>query len=157
VVLAAALALSAGARAGETSRSAPIPGPASELLARDYRLVPTYADLPESVHRALGAHLSNAPVADPGKPWDGTDARSNPPRPRYRLRFMGLADGAAFVAYEQGGRHVSDHLVLMSMKDGVLAVAYACDLKPSRGALDLPRLRTLARGCVPVNDGGKTR
>jgi hypothetical protein len=145
-----ALALPAGARAGKPPKAAPTPAPATELLARDFRVVPTLADLPESVRHAFAAYLSNAPVANPGQPWDAKTVASKPPRPTHRLRLSGYTDGAAFVAYEHGGRRRHDHLVLMGMKDGVLAVTYACPLD-APGKLDLPKLRALATtGCEPV-------
>jgi hypothetical protein len=153
LALVAALAAPAAARAGRRPRSAPSPAPATALLARDFRLVPTLADLPESVRRALAAYLSNAPVADPGQPWQATDVASKPPRPRHRLRLQGYTDGAAFVAYEHGGRGRHDHLVLMSMKDGLLAPTYVCTFIAGP-KLDLARLRTLAKtGCEAVSDG----
>ncbi|HVU51493.1 MAG TPA: hypothetical protein VHL80_12445 [Polyangia bacterium] len=155
-----ALALPAGARAGKPSPAPPAtPAPATALLARDFRVVPTLADLPESVRRALAAYLSNAPVADPGQPWDATKKASKPPRAAHRLRLAGYTDGAAFVAYEHGGKRRHDHLALMGVDDeGVLAVTYACRLE-APGKLDLPRLRALAKtGCeaVVVGERGET-
>jgi hypothetical protein len=148
-LLAVALALPMAARAGKASKAAPTPAEATALLARDYRLVPTLADLPESVRRAFAAYLANAPVADPGRPWDAKGT-SKPPGPTHRLRLQGYADGAAFVAYEHGGKRRHDHLVLMSVKDGALAVTYACHLD-APAKLDLQKLRALAKtGCEPV-------
>lgn len=155
VLLAAALSLPMGAHASKAAKPAPSPALATELLARDFRLVPTLADLPESVRLALASYLAKAPVADPGQAWDATKV-SNPPRPRHRLRLMGYTDGAAFVLYEHAGRKAHDHLVLMSVKDGTLAVTYDCHVD-AKGKVDLPKLRALARtGCEPAGEHGET-
>jgi hypothetical protein len=159
-LLAAALALPLGARAGKPAKPNATPPEATALLARDYRLVPTLADLPESVQRALAAYLANAPVADPGQPWDATKPATKQAAksllPSHRLRLMGYTDGAAFVAYEHGGRKRHDHLVLMSVKDGGLALTWTCHID-ARGPLDLPKLRSLAKtGCEPAGASRET-
>ena len=148
-LLAAALTLPMAARAGKTAKPAPTPPEATALLARDYRLVPTLADLPESVRNALAAYLAKAPVADPGQPWDAK-GNAKPARPTHRLLLQGYGDGAAFVAYEHGGRRKHGHLVLMSVRENALAVTYACHID-APAKLDLPKLRALAKtGCEPV-------
>lgn len=74
------------------------------FLTGDYKIVRKVADLAAGIRKlytAMGG--SRLAIADPGEKFEATDVITDPNLPRRRLIFGGVAQGRAFIHYEEGG------------------------------------------------------
>ncbi len=74
------------------------------FLTADYRIVQKVADLPAGIRKLYTVNGgSRVAIADPGERFEATDVITDPDLPRRRLIFAGVAQGRAFIHYEEGG------------------------------------------------------
>jgi hypothetical protein len=74
------------------------------FLAGDYKILRRVSDLPAAIQRLYTVKgESRIAMADPGQKFESTDVIEDPALPRRRLILAGVAQGRAFLHYEEGG------------------------------------------------------
>ena len=126
-----------------------------KLFAEPLQAVHRWSDLPPEIRKRVSAPWHGESIADPGQPFQVSDAVVDPRLPWRRLIVAAHAANAWVIYYERGGIEHSFHLAVVPFhgKD----VAYF-GVMPPMGKVDdgLQRLRALAEkgGGIWASEGG---
>jgi hypothetical protein len=104
-----------------------------------------FADAPKAVRDVANKAVPNSPdrpMAEPGAPYNSTDARTNA-FPNTRFVMGGRAERVAFIVFQEGGFVPRQRIIVFRM-DGD-SVAASCDYVLAKWPRDWPSLRQILR------------